>query len=244
MPLAGPPIGTPDLNGREPLGSAPASEYHGRVGGPRVQQQQLHPVPVAARRPAIAGPIFSAMRRTLTELASWEEIRASFVHRRPQDAEWLEESTWHTWVDLERHVGLLNAAAEVVGLEGVHQVGRLRVTSELESGVMGAIVRSWLRTFAGRPASLLRVAPYLWRAGVRDGGEMAVEEAGDALLRFRFVHAPTALRTSSAWRALLAGFADGLFELAQVKGQVDFILPEERADEVEVVARWGPIQSS
>jgi hypothetical protein len=238
-----PPIGTPDdLNGREPLGSAPATEYHGRVGGHRVQPQQLQPVPLAACRPAIAGPIFSAMRRTMTELASWEEIRDSFVRRRPQDAEWLEESTWHTWVDLERHVGLLDASAEVMGLEGVHEVGRLRVTSEVEGGVMGAIVRSWLRTFAGRPAYLLRVAPYLWRAGVRDGGEMVVEEAEDALLRFRFVHAPPALRTSAAWRALLTGFAHGLFELAQVEGQIDFVLPDDAPDEVGVVGRWGPIR--
>jgi hypothetical protein len=207
-------------------------EHTGVRGGTR---------PSAERSPAIAGPIFSSVRTMLVDRGCWDEVLAAFIRRRPEDAAWIGGSTWSLWVDLDRHVAMVEAAAEVIGIEGVSDLGRNRVAAELHSGLFATIVRSWLRTFAGQPGHLLRVAPYLWRAGFRGCGKVTVEEAQESLLRYRVVGAPKALRESEAWRALLSGFAHGLFDLAQVQGDIHIGPMGDHPDDVEMVGRWTPL---
>lgn len=193
----------------------------------------------ASVRPAIAGPIVSSIRSILAGQGSWAEVKRTFALAHPGDADWLDEPTWSLWVDLDRHVGMLDAAGEVLGLEGVREVGRRRVTEELRTGIFASIVRSWVRSFAEHPSYLLRVAPYLWRAGFRDCGEMVLVDHQDHMLRYHVAGAPEQILESEAWGALIEGFAQGLFELAQVRGTIRMARAEGRTDLLELEGAWG-----
>lgn len=174
----------------------------------------------------------------LAEEGSWPAIREAFAQRYPHDSGWLDERMWSTWIDLDRHVALLDAAAEVMGLDGVRHIGRRRLTEELRAGLFARIVRSWLRSFAEHPSYLLRVAPYLWRAGFRDCGDMLLQKADARSLDYCLQGAPPHLLQSDAWRALLEGFAQGMFELARVEGDIAFDSPEGEPEVVYITCRW------
>lgn len=193
------------------------------------------------RRCAVAGPVFFAVRGMLAQREGWNDVREAFVRRRPQDAGWIDKPSWSMWVALDRHVDLVEAAVEVMGIEGIHEVGRERLAEDLRDGPLANIVRSWLRTFADSPSRLLRVAPYLWRAGFRDCGDMVVDDVQEQALRFKLMHAPERLRASEAWRTLLAGFGQGLLELAQVEGgKVRFVTMDDSSEDVGIVLSWHP----
>ncbi|MFW6049672.1 MAG: hypothetical protein ACODAU_00780 [Myxococcota bacterium] len=191
-------------------------------------------------RPVVAGPVASSVRSMLAEHPAWREVRSAYGRCRPQDVGWLDEPIWSLWVDADRHVALLDSAAEAMGLEGLRDLGRRRLAAELKSGIFASIVRSWLRSFAEHPGYLLRVAPYLWRAGFRDCGEVTLAEAQDHMLRYRLSGAPANLRDSEAWRALVEGFVQGLYELAGVQGELHFESEANASGVVEIVARWQP----
>ncbi|MFW5925842.1 MAG: hypothetical protein ACOCV4_06725 [Myxococcota bacterium] len=180
----------------------------------------------------------SSIRSMLAEEGSWPAIREAFAQRYPHDSGWLDERMWSTWIDLDRHVALLDAAAEVMGLDGVRHIGRRRLTEELRAGLFARIVRSWLRSFAEHPSYLLRVAPYLWRAGFRDCGDMLLQKADARSLDYCLQGAPPHLLQSDAWRALLEGFAQGMFELARVEGDIAFDSPEGEPEVVYITCRW------
>jgi hypothetical protein len=176
----------------------------------------------------------------VAQRGQWPAVLEAYCQRRPEDGDWLEHPPWCAWVDLDRHVGLVDAAAEVMGLDAVRALGQERLADELHSGLLATVVRSWLRTFAGTPNQLLRVAPYLWRAGFRGCGDMILEDTQDTVLRFRVAQAPPQLRASMAWQTLLIGFGEGFLSLAQVQGEIRLFDLDDAPGDMGVSVSWAP----
>lgn len=148
----------------------------------------------------------------------------------------LDERATH-WLPAGQYDALLSAIGELWGTTTLRELGRTRCHQTMDAGPLGAILRTWLRTYGERSSTIAHLFPYVWDAGVRDGGkvrilrEFDVEGERHAILE---IVAPSDIFVASdAWHRFLEGFSLGLFDLFQVSGEVAFKV--QRSDVVNAV---------
>jgi hypothetical protein len=201
--------------------------------------QQQPRQPVEPSRPHISGAIVLSVRGLLVQDGLWPAVSEVLARDHPERLEELNRLGRWSMVDLDLHVALVDAAAEVLGEEGLRHFGRHRIVGDVSQGWFATIARSWLRSFSSRPDPVLRMIPYLWRSGLRDCGQMIVQESGKGHMRLRLRDPPQQLGRSKAWQMLLSGMAEGVLGLADVQGEARFAVPGDEPGAIDLVCTWA-----
>lgn len=203
--------------------------------------KQLQSTPSEAREtPRISGAIVASLRAILTEKEKWAEVHAALVARCAPCADSIDQVEWSSWQDLESYVELISALSEVVDDRELRALGRERILRDVKSGFFSTILRSWLRSFPQAPENLLRIGPYLWRAGFRDVGTLEVASEGEGFMRLRAAGVPDLLRDATAWHELLAGMFEGLLEVSNRAGTVQVGPAVDDDTALDFLCMWDP----
>lgn len=198
----------------------------------------------ATLEPAMASPVVQAILQQLDQASAGlravdaTEVRASVTRD-------LEEIAHRgPWLALPECVELAERYGAWVGIDVLRHVGRRTLQFERRAGLLAPILRSWIRAFQVRPELLLRVGPHLWRAAVRNGGRVELQEQGRTSLVFRVHDTPAALRNSLALRAIVEGIGEGLFDVAEVEGRCITSCPPDVNDALDLAATWSPTEAT
>jgi len=172
----------------------------------------------ASSSKALTGPRVLAsmpigLRATLLERGHWGAVRAVLEHRDLDAAVLLEGVRRSEWLGLSAHIALVEAAAEVLGLDGLRALGALRTQESTMGGLFPNLLRSWVRSFRSDPASLLRIGPQIWQAAFRDAGEFVIDEVRPFGASVRIIDCE-AMATSIAWQHIIEGSGAGIMQLA------------------------------
>lgn len=187
--------------------------------------------------PLIASSLDSGLRRQLIESGTWDAVRAAATADDPIAVEWIDTPIVGEWVPIERHLRIMRALAEVVGDEGTREVGGERLRGTLHGGVLAPILRGWLRSYAGAPVQLLRVAPHAWSAVMRNAGRMHLVSSGEREVRFRVSDAPEAVVRCAAWHRFLEGYVRAFLEQGSYVGRTELV-PAPDHDAIDMHVSW------
>ena len=185
----------------------------------------------------IAASLVSAVRRQLIESGLWEAVREASIARDPIAAEWLDTPLTGDWVPFARHLHMMRALCDVVGESGAREVGRERLHLALRGGVLAPVLRGWMRSYAGAPAQLLRVAPHAWKAVFRHAGHMELVPSGEREVRFRVEDVPASILECEPWHRFLEGYGCGMLEAGSYAGAAS-VRRADASDALEIRFSW------
>lgn len=169
---------------------------------------------------AIGSSMSSGVRRHLIEDGTWDAVRAQLLARDPDASAWIDVGVRGPWFPVERHLAIMRALHDVAGDEGVRALGQRRLHESLTAGILGPLLRSWGRSYAGAPAQLLRVAPHAWSAATRNLGTMVITSMGDRVMGIEVRQAPEIVRRCDPWHRFLEGYGLGVLEMGMLDGEV------------------------
>lgn len=167
----------------------------------------------AVTGPRVVASMPLGFRATLIERGQWAAVNAALEARDAEASMLLEELRRTDWLRLSSHVSLVEAAAQVVGFEGVRSLGTLRTQESIMGGLFPNLLRSWVRSFRDDPMSLARIGPQIWQMAFREAGEFIIEDARPTGVTLRIVGCE-AMATSRAWQHLMEGSSMGILQLA------------------------------
>lgn len=178
------------------------------------------------------------LKAALMASGVWEDVRARVEQDAPDDLADFNIADVSGWVPLSSHVRVVNAATDVLGIDGMRALGRARILSVTMGGVFPNMVRSWLRAFV-EPHQLVQIGPHIWRASTEDCGTLSLISLEGTSARFRFDHIPLLMRESGGWRAMMEGIALGVLELAGIKATIELTPPREQDDFADAWVSWA-----
>ena len=209
-----------------------ASQATGRVSiGSGRRRELVEPVAISAR-------LVMSFEALMRDVGAWDRVVAEATNGAEAVAGNLDKMAANGLVPLEDYLPLVDAAQRVLGPTALHAVGHRRIEQDLGGGFFAAILQSWSEHFPPDPATSLMVVPHLWQAAIRHGGRLELVEAMHGEVRFRTTGAPRAVGYSTAWRALLEGFIEGLMQHLDLIEPTCCIEPEVDGVEATVSMRW------
>lgn len=179
--------------------------------------------------PSIAGSIAA---QWVVQLAEREGLLAAYEKLGGVPAR-LSEFAGESWVPLAEFVPLLDAAARVLGPEGLREVARRRFNEEMTTGRFSSIVRPWFKEQS--PVEALGYLPRLWTATFTGAGEAKVLAKGERSIRLQVRNGPARLRTSPGVRLMYDGIGMAVLELFDLDGHVSIF---ERLGGLTVEIWW------
>ena len=186
--------------------------------------------------PRVIASVPIGMRATLLERGQWGAVRAALEHRDLDAAVLIEGVRRSEWLQLSAHIALVEAAAEVLGLDGIRALGVLRTQESTMGGLFPNLLRSWVRSFRTDPASLLRIGPQIWQAAFRDAGEFVIDDVRPLGASVRIADCE-AMATSLAWQHVIEGSGTGIMQLAGL-AVYDVKLVSDGARTTRFEVRW------
>lgn len=186
--------------------------------------------------PRVIASVPIGMRATLLERGQWGAVRAALEHRDLDAAVLIEGVRRSEWLQLSAHIALVEAAAEVLGLDGIRALGVLRTQESTMGGLFPNLLRSWVRSFRTDPASLLRIGPQIWQAAFRDAGEFVIDDVRPFGASVRIADCE-AMATSRAWQHVIEGSGTGIMQLAGL-AVYDVKLVSDGARTTRFEVRW------
>ena len=172
-------------------------------------------------------------RATLVERGTWDLVSAVLEARDPHTAALLDDLRSIEWVSLRVHVSLVEAAGAALGLEAVRELGIARTQANTMGGLFPNLLRSWVRSFRGNPASLFGIGPQIWQAGFRGAGELLVSDLRPGHARVQVVNCRL-LASSTASQQGIEGSVAGILRLAGLEERVT-----SRSDGVSTTDFWA-----
>lgn len=186
----------------------------------------------------VASSVVNNVRRQLIVEGRWPELERAALEYDPSLEEWLASTEDGDWVDFEGYARLMGAFDRALGTEGMNELGRRRLGSDLEIGALAPMLRSWFRELGEDPEAVLRVAPHVWQGITRHAGQMSVIESDPNSITFRFEGAPASLVQTQGWHRLFEGFGEALLERGGLQGSVRASLDPETG-ELLVRGTWS-----
>lgn len=194
--------------------------------------------------PAITGHSIRGFVKLLRETGCWPAVRAEALSRDPFASHWIDRVGDTTWCPIDRGHILAEATRTIVGDRAIREMGFTRFSRAMDTGVLAPMLRSWARTVAPDTATMVKLAPHLWRAASQGLGELKVEEVSPRSARIRFTSEHPTFLAMHAWHVFLEGFALGLLALrrgegASLEDQKDFAEMKLGEDgRVQLTLRW------
>jgi hypothetical protein len=177
--------------------------------------------PAPAPAPAILGAVVVPLREALVERGLWRDVlgRAREDHALA-DASALEQAVHSSWVPLDTYASMVDAVGDILGEDGVRDLGEGGLDGELEDGFYSTMLRSWVQSLSAEPEEVVRAGPHLWRAALRNAGTMQLAASGNGFTRLRIQMPPPQLLASRAWQVLLEGIGRALLDHLGLHGDV------------------------
>lgn len=188
--------------------------------------------------PQVATSVVNNVRRQLIVEGRWPELEKAALDHAPSLEAWLAAADTEEWIDFEGYAQLMSAFDGVLGSEGMKELGRGRLGSDLEIGSLAPMLRSWFRELGEDPEAVLRVAPHVWHGITRHAGQMVVVESDSSSILFLFEGAPASLERTTGWHRLFEGFGEALLERGGLQGSVRASLDPE-SGELVVRGTWS-----
>ncbi len=187
----------------------------GAMYGPNARQTGEH-----AKGPAglFASSLYASFRHLMSERGIWTDVRSAVLRRDPTAIEWIDVAAANDWIPIERHILVMEGLADVLGDEGLRDLGERRFEMAIEAGVLAPIFRAWMRSFAPIE-EVLRVVPHAWSAVTRNLGRVTILERGERRMVLRTQEVPRALYEAHGWGRFLEGYGRGLVRTGGREGE-------------------------
>lgn len=182
-----------------------------------MEKQAEHRVLTAAQERRVRRSVSLNLQGALIERGLWTDVRQQLAATHPDVLQEIEATDSQEWLRIGAHLRLLDAVADVLGLEGIKQLGRERIRGIKTGSFFPEIVGSWTRSFQNG-GELVQVFPHLWKASGDNNGELVLRELGTNHALFRFENNAREVCESAPWRATAEGMALGLLDRANLRG--------------------------
>lgn len=174
------------------------------------------------------------------ELASAEQLPQAAAIKaalRPETLKAITEAKTAAWLPLELDVELNEAVLEAVGEEATRAWARQAMLKSFEGPLLRPLVDACVKLFGMSPLSWIKWIPQLWRAMVRDGGQLEVVEdsANSATLAYQDV---PPFASSPGFLVSMCGAFEGALALTHHQGRVSYLVDDTRKA-VFFKATWG-----
>jgi hypothetical protein len=140
----------------------------------------------------------------------------------PRDLRRIERASAFDWLPIEIDLGLCRIVQAAVGEAGLRAWGRAAALRSIQGSLFRPLVDASIRVFGLKPATLLRLAPLVWRSTFRGAGGLTV----------RLIE-PMRER---AFLLTIAGSLEAAFELAGRPGTIELVVPPE--GDPRFIASW------
>ncbi|MBK8168732.1 MAG: hypothetical protein IPK60_00125 [Sandaracinaceae bacterium] len=207
------------------------------LGEHHVEQDPQRVVHVATSQTQVRRSVVRSLQGALIQRGLWSELRARLASTNSALLRELDRTETQEWWSAESHLALLDGAAELVGLDGMHALGRERIRGIEAGALFPAIIGSWTRSFPNG-ADVVQVFPHLWRASSLNGGQLALKELGENHAIFHFEGCTRAICTSAPWLATIKGMALGLLDRVGLTGESRATVTQD-GNSVEFYIAWS-----
>jgi len=194
----------------------------------------------APSTPLVAGGVFASYRGTMLERDLWDHTRQAFVARSGMDKEELDRLCEEEWVELSSYSTLLDAMGDTLGLDELRTMIRKRMVDPKSSSFYASMTRSWARSFGSSPEYVLRGVVHIFRAALRNAGQLRAVEIRPCELHLIVEgHAAICARSSQAFGVSLEGLALGFMDLAQPRPTLIEVELAPKREPLALVCKWS-----
>lgn len=194
----------------------------------------------APSSPLVAGGVFASYRGTMLERDLWDHTRQAFVSRSGKEPAELDRLCEEEWVELASYATLLDAMGDTLGLDELRTMIRKRMVDPKSGSFYAPMTRSWARSFGSSPEYVLRGVVHVFRAALRNAGQLkAVEVRPGELHLIVEGHAAQCARDSQAFGVSLEGLALGFLDLAQPRPMLVEVELASKREPLSLICKWS-----
>jgi hypothetical protein len=153
----------------------------------------------------------------------------------PRDLRRIERASAFDWLPIEIDLALCRIVQASVGEAGLRAWGRASALRSIQGSLFRPLVDASIRVFGLMPATLLRLAPLIWRSTFRDAGGLTVRLTAPRAATAQLAGLPEPMR-EHAFLLSIAGSLEAAFELAGRPGTIELVEPP--AGDPRFIASW------
>jgi hypothetical protein len=152
--------------------------------------------------------------------------------------ETIKSTKENQWVPFALAVEIVDCVSAEIGDEGIFNLNIKAFSYSIESTMVGPFFRGALNLFRVKPATVLRLGPFLWKSVCRNCGDISIAERDSSHAHVIFKNLPSIVVSKQSYLMGIAGVLQSILSLTGAEGQVTIESTSEKMQSVTFLASW------